>query len=49
MAFVTWTNNSKEVLSPADMTDLKIRVMNNKVYIEMMKALGASPYSDFVW
>ncbi len=37
------TNNTKEVLTPADMADLKIRVMNNKVYIEMMKALGASP------
>ncbi len=37
------TNNTKEVKTPADMADLKIRVMNNKVYIEMMKALGASP------
>ena len=37
------TNNVREVKTPADMADLKIRVMNNKVYIEMMKALGASP------
>jgi len=37
------TNNVREVKSPADMKGLKIRVMNNKVYIEMMKALGASP------
>ncbi len=37
------TNNVREVKTPADMKGLKIRVMNNKVYIEMMKALGASP------
>ena len=37
------TNNVREVKTPADMADLKIRVMNNKVYIEMIKALGASP------
>jgi TRAP-type transport system periplasmic protein len=37
------TNNTRPVASPADMKGLKIRVMNNKVYIEMMKALGASP------
>jgi tripartite ATP-independent transporter DctP family solute receptor len=37
------TNNIREVQSPADMKGLKIRVMNNKVYIEMVKALGASP------
>jgi len=37
------TNNVREVKTPADMKGLKMRVMNNKVYIEMMKALGASP------
>jgi tripartite ATP-independent transporter DctP family solute receptor len=37
------TNNIRPVKTPADMTDLKIRVMTNKIYIEMMKALGASP------
>jgi tripartite ATP-independent transporter DctP family solute receptor len=37
------TNNVREVKTPADMKGLKIRVMNNKVYIEMMKSLGASP------
>ncbi len=36
------TNNIREVKTPADMKGLKIRVMNNKVYIEMMKSLGAS-------
>ncbi len=37
------TNNVRPVKTPADMKGLKIRVMNNKVYIEMIKALGASP------
>jgi len=37
------TNNVREVKTPADMKDLKIRVMTNKVFISMMKALGASP------
>jgi TRAP-type transport system periplasmic protein len=37
------TNNVRPVKTPADMKGLKIRVMNNKVYIEMMKSLGASP------
>ncbi len=37
------TNNTRPVKSPADMKGLKIRVMNNKVYVEMMKSLGASP------
>ncbi len=37
------TNNAHPIKSPADMKGLKIRVMNNKVYVEMMKALGASP------
>ncbi len=37
------TNNVRPVSTPEDMEGLKIRVMNNKIYIEMMKALGASP------
>lgn len=37
------TNNIRPVQTPADMKGLKIRVMNNQVYIEMIKALGASP------
>jgi len=37
------TNNAHPVKTPADMKGLKIRVMNNKVYVEMMKSLGASP------
>ena len=37
------TNNVREVKSPADMKDLKIRVMSNKIYIETIKALGGSP------
>jgi tripartite ATP-independent transporter DctP family solute receptor len=37
------TNNVRSVRGPEDMEGLKIRVMTNKIYIEMMKALGASP------
>jgi TRAP-type transport system periplasmic protein len=37
------TNNKRPIKSPADMKGLKIRVMNNKVYVEMVKSLGASP------
>ncbi|GAB6110729.1 TRAP transporter substrate-binding protein [Desulfomicrobium salsuginis] len=37
------TNNVRPVKAPADMAGLKIRVMSNKIYIETMKALGASP------
>ena len=37
------TNNTRPVKSPADMKGLKIRVMNNSVYIDMVKAMGASP------
>ena len=37
------TNNVRPVKEPADMEGLKIRVMEQPVYIEMMKALGASP------
>ncbi|WP_028577065.1 DctP family TRAP transporter solute-binding subunit [Desulfomicrobium escambiense] len=37
------TNNVRPVKAPADMAGLKIRVMSNKIYIETIKALGASP------
>ena len=37
------TNNTHPIKTPADMKGLKVRVMNNKVYVEMMKSLGASP------
>ncbi|MDR2788180.1 MAG: DctP family TRAP transporter solute-binding subunit [Candidatus Accumulibacter sp.] len=37
------TNNVRPIKTPSDMKGLKIRVMNNKVYVEMIKALGASP------
>lgn len=37
------TNNRHPVRTPADMKGLKIRVMEQPVYIEMMKLLGASP------
>lgn len=37
------TDNVRPIKTPADMKGLKIRVMNNKVYVEMVKSLGASP------
>ena len=37
------TNNVRPIKEPEDMKGLKIRVMEQPVYIEMMKALGASP------
>ena len=37
------TNNVRPIVNPADMKGLKFRVMEQPVYIEMMKALGASP------
>jgi tripartite ATP-independent transporter DctP family solute receptor len=37
------TNNVRPVKTPADMKGLKIRVMSNKIYIETIKGLGASP------
>ncbi len=37
------TNSKKKIESPADLEGLKIRVPESKVYIEMMKALGANP------
>ncbi len=37
------TNNTRPIKAPADMKGLKIRVQTNKIHIEMIKALGASP------
>lgn len=37
------TNNKRLIRIPADMKGLKVRVMEQPVYIEMMKALDASP------
>ena len=37
------TNSKKPVSSPGDMKGLKIRVMNNPVYIKLMETLGALP------
>ena len=37
------TNSKRPIKTPADMSGLKIRVMEQPVYIEMMKSLGASP------
>jgi tripartite ATP-independent transporter DctP family solute receptor len=35
------TNNKRPLVAPKDMEGLKIRVQQSKVYIEMMKCLGA--------
>lgn len=37
------TNNKLPITGPKDMKGLKMRVMEQPVYIEMMKSLGASP------
>ncbi len=37
------TNNTHPIKTPADLADLKMRVMTNKIFVEMMKSLGASP------
>lgn len=37
------TNNIRPITKPADMEGLKIRVMEQPIYISMMKALGANP------
>lgn len=37
------TNNIRPIRKPEDMKGLKFRVMEQPVYIEMMRALGASP------
>jgi len=37
------TNNVRPIVTPADMKGIKIRVMENPLYIDMFKALGANP------
>lgn len=37
------TNNVRPIEKPEDLKGVKIRVMENKMYIEMFKALGANP------
>lgn len=37
------TNNVRPITSPEDMKGIKIRVMENELYIDMFKALGANP------
>ena len=37
------TNNVRPVSTPADMNGIKIRVMENQMYIDMFNALGANP------
>jgi C4-dicarboxylate-binding protein DctP len=38
-----FTNNVREIKSPADMKGLKVRTMENPVHMEMVKSLGGSP------
>ena len=37
------TNNKRPIKEPEDMKGLKVRVMEQPVYIDMMKSVGASP------
>lgn len=37
------SNNVRPVYTPADMTGLKLRVMNSALYIDMFKLMGANP------
>jgi tripartite ATP-independent transporter DctP family solute receptor len=41
--FRNFTNNKKEVKSPADMKGLKFRVQPIPLYVEMVKGLGGEP------
>ncbi len=38
-----FTNNVREIKSPADMKGLKVRTMENPVHMEMVKSMGGSP------
>lgn len=42
-SYRNFANNVKEVKKPEDLKGLKIRVMPSPMYIEMIKAFGASP------
>jgi len=41
--FRNFTNSKKPVHSPADLSGLKIRVMETPLYVTMVKSLGAAP------
>ena len=41
VGFRNMTNNKRPIVTPKDMEGLKIRVQQSKVYVEMMKSLGA--------
>lgn len=41
--FRNFTNNAREIKSPADMKGLKFRVMPITLYVEMVKSLGGEP------
>lgn len=41
VGFRNMTNNRKPIVGPKDMQGLKIRVQQSKVYVEMMKSMGA--------
>jgi TRAP-type transport system periplasmic protein len=41
--FRSFTNNTRPIITPKDMAGLKIRTMESPVYMELVKALGASP------
>jgi TRAP-type transport system periplasmic protein len=43
VGFRNLTNNARPIKTPADMKGLKIRVQETPVYLNMMKAVGASP------
>ncbi|HUX41123.1 MAG TPA: TRAP transporter substrate-binding protein DctP [Rectinemataceae bacterium] len=43
VGFRHFTNNVRPIKTPADLKGLKIRVQETPVYINMMKAVGASP------
>lgn len=38
-----FTNNVREIKSPAEMKGLKVRTMENPVHMEMVKSMGGSP------
>ncbi|WP_158626111.1 DctP family TRAP transporter solute-binding subunit [Arsenicitalea aurantiaca] len=41
--FRSMSNNVRQIREPADMEGLKMRTMQSPVYMEMMRALGATP------
>jgi len=43
VGFRHFTNNVRPIKSPADLKGLKIRVQETPVYVNMLKAVGASP------